>query len=270
MSRIRTIKPSFFLNEELAELSVLTRMLFIGLWTLADCDGRLEDRPKRIRIQVHPYDDGDTDAMLEALHGAGFIVRYEADGKRYIQVKNFKKHQRITGKEAENESLYPPPPEEQEHAGNNGETTGKQRGNNGDFPNAQEGKGREGNGERKGEPRACAREEPTSSLSGSPFPPDFRAPDGWWSWAAQERPDLDIKTELANFVDHYAGKMLVCEPEKVWRKWIRNANTPKPAVQGGGRIQRKEAATTGNVRFGAILSGLKNPVIEGEVVHEIH
>ena len=118
--------------------------------------------------------------------------------------------------------------------------------------------------------RACAREEPPSSLSGSPFPPDFNAPDDWWLWAAQERPDLDIKTELANFADHYAGKMLVCEPEKIWRKWIRNANTPKPAAHGGGRNPRKEAVPIGGGRFGAILSGMKNPVIEGEVVHEIH
>ena len=130
-----------------------------------------------------------------------------------------------------------------------------------------EGKGMEG----KGEPRACAREETQGSLSAAPFSPDFKIPDDWWSWATQERPDLDIRTELANFVDHYAGKVLVCEPEKVWRKWIRNANpTRPPAAQGGGRVQRKEAATAATGRFGAILSGLKNPVIEGEVVHEIH
>ena len=54
MSRIRSIKPEFFLDEELAELSPLTRLLFVGLWTLADCEGRLEDRPKRIRAQLHP------------------------------------------------------------------------------------------------------------------------------------------------------------------------------------------------------------------------
>ena len=67
MSRIRTIKPEFFLDDELAELTPLTRLIFIGLWTLADCEGRLEDRPKRIRAQLHPFDDDDTDAMLQAL-----------------------------------------------------------------------------------------------------------------------------------------------------------------------------------------------------------
>lgn len=80
MSRIRAIKPEFFLDDELAELSPLTRLLFIGLWTLADCKGRLEDRPKRIRAQILPFDDGDTDAMLQALHERRFIYRYTVNG----------------------------------------------------------------------------------------------------------------------------------------------------------------------------------------------
>lgn len=109
MSRIRTIKPEFFLDDELAELSALHRLLFVGLWTLADREGRLEDRPKRIRAQILPFDDGDTDAMLADLARAGFVVRYEADGKRYLQVRNFTKHQRITGSEAESKSQIPAP-----------------------------------------------------------------------------------------------------------------------------------------------------------------
>lgn len=155
MSRIRTIKPEFFLDDELAELPPLTRLLFIGLWTLADCEGRLEDRPKRIRAQIHPFDDGDTGAMLQALHDYGFIHRYAVAGIRYIEVRNFKKHQRITGKEAEGQSSLPPKPD----GGNNGETTGKQGGNKGETAVAQEGKGKEGKGrEEEGKGREPIRE----------------------------------------------------------------------------------------------------------------
>lgn len=43
---------------------------------MADRDGRLEDRPKRIRAEVLPYDDGNVDSLLSELHQAGFILRY--------------------------------------------------------------------------------------------------------------------------------------------------------------------------------------------------
>ena len=93
MARSRNIKPGFFKNETLAECQPLARLLFAGLWCLADREGRLEDRPKRIRAELLPYDDGSVDEMLNELHGAGFIVRYEAGGNRFIQVMDFTKHQ---------------------------------------------------------------------------------------------------------------------------------------------------------------------------------
>jgi hypothetical protein len=94
MARARMVKPSFFTNERLADLEPLTRLLYVGLWTLADREGRLEDRPKRIKIEVLPYDDCDVEAMLSALSHSGFVIRYEANGVGYIQVVNFAKHQR--------------------------------------------------------------------------------------------------------------------------------------------------------------------------------
>lgn len=93
MARSRNIKPGFFTNDELAELPALTRLLFIGLWTLVDRDGRIEDRPKKIKAECMPYDDMDADAALSALCRSGFILRYEADNTRCIQVLNWHKHQ---------------------------------------------------------------------------------------------------------------------------------------------------------------------------------
>ena len=143
MSRIRTIKPDFFLNEDVAELSPMARLTFIGLWTLADKEGRLEDRPKRIKAQLLPYDDCDMDALLNELHcaNAHFITRYvaqdcapNAQKCAYIQVRNFTKHQRISGSEAQYDSRIPPPSEdneiisqcvEKENSGSNLEATWK-------------------------------------------------------------------------------------------------------------------------------------------------
>lgn len=93
MARSRNIKPGFFSNEDLVELDFATRLLFAGLWTIADRDGRLEDRPKKIKINVFPADDVDVVAMLDALTGAGFIQRYAVNGAAYIQITNWTKHQ---------------------------------------------------------------------------------------------------------------------------------------------------------------------------------
>lgn len=93
MARARNIKPGFFANEILAEIEPLGRLLFAGLWSIADRAGRLEDRPKRIRAEVLPYDICDADALLQALHDKGFILRYEVDGVRFIQVLAWEKHQ---------------------------------------------------------------------------------------------------------------------------------------------------------------------------------
>lgn len=93
MARARNIKPAFFKNEDLAELSFASRLLFIGLWTLADREGRLEDRHKRIRMEIFPGDDVNVDKALQDLHDKRFIVRYVVDGQRYISIPTFLKHQ---------------------------------------------------------------------------------------------------------------------------------------------------------------------------------
>lgn len=102
MARARNIKPGFFRNEILAELDPLARLLFAGLWTIADRAGRLEDRPKRIKADVLPYDDGaDINALLDALAEKSFIARYKHGAAQYIQILNFNKHQNPHKNEAE-------------------------------------------------------------------------------------------------------------------------------------------------------------------------
>jgi hypothetical protein len=98
--RIRTIKPDFFDDEDLAELAFETRLLFIALWTIADRDGRLDDRPRKIKLRSFPWDDVDIPSMLNDLSAGGFIERYEVEGKSYIEITNFAKHQRPNQREA--------------------------------------------------------------------------------------------------------------------------------------------------------------------------
>lgn len=93
MARARNIKPGFYKNEDLAECSIWARYIFPGLWMLADRDGRLEDRPKRIKGELLPFDSQDIEPLLRELSDKGFILRYQVDGASYIQISQFKKHQ---------------------------------------------------------------------------------------------------------------------------------------------------------------------------------
>lgn len=107
MARARNIKPSFFTNDVIAEINALGRLLFIGMWTIADREGRMEDRPKKIKAEVLPYDDCDVDSLLNDLAKHGFILRYSVGNNKYIQILTFTKHQNPHVKESE--STIPAP-----------------------------------------------------------------------------------------------------------------------------------------------------------------
>lgn len=104
--RSRYIKPGFFTNEQLSECSPFARILFEGLWCYADRRGRLEDRPKKIKVAVLPYDNVEIEELLGELVANELIVRYEAKGKRYIWIPNFLLHQRPHYNEED--SVIPP------------------------------------------------------------------------------------------------------------------------------------------------------------------
>ncbi len=102
MARIRALKIGFFQNEDLAALSPLHRLLFEGLWLLADRSGRLEDRPQRIRAELFPYEPAlNVEPLLNDLATGArrMISRYVTGGHAYIQVVNFRKHQHPHPKE---------------------------------------------------------------------------------------------------------------------------------------------------------------------------
>lgn len=107
MARIRSLKPGFFSNEELCELSPWHRLCFAGLWTQADREGRLEDRPRRLKGAIFPYDDLNMDQLIQGLADKGFLTRYAADGVAYLAICAFLKHQRP--KSDETPSVIPAP-----------------------------------------------------------------------------------------------------------------------------------------------------------------
>lgn len=93
--RARNIKPSLFKNEILGTADPLLTILFEGLWCEADREGRLEDRPLRLKAEILPYrNDADMDAMLNWLSAHGFIARFEVGAIKVIQILKFADHQR--------------------------------------------------------------------------------------------------------------------------------------------------------------------------------
>lgn len=100
MARIRYLKPDFFKDEDIKELPFQTRLVFAGLWVNADKEGRGEDRPERLKVEIMPYDKVDIDKELDILakkkkhSNKPFICRYEIDGQKYYQIVEWHKHQR--------------------------------------------------------------------------------------------------------------------------------------------------------------------------------
>lgn len=97
MARSRNIKPGFFKNYELADAGPLAQLLFAGLWTLADREGRLLDRPRLIKAELFPYYDCDVNRYLTVIARLGNIQRYvhqhNGENVHIIQVVKFLEHQ---------------------------------------------------------------------------------------------------------------------------------------------------------------------------------
>lgn len=100
MARIRYIKPEFFDSEQVASVSLGARLLFAGLWTVADREGRFEFSPRRIKARLFPYDTLDVEPLLAELAVAKLILVYRVDAALFGWVPGFTKHQRPHPNEA--------------------------------------------------------------------------------------------------------------------------------------------------------------------------
>ena len=100
MARTRMIKPEVFKDTDFAELSFSARLFYIALPGIADKEGRMVDDPKRIKTDTLPYDEVNVNELLEELTLGGFLIRYEVDGKKYIQMTRWQLEQKPNPKEA--------------------------------------------------------------------------------------------------------------------------------------------------------------------------
>lgn len=186
--RARNVKPGVFKNELLATSDPLHLWIFEGLWCMADREGRLEDRPRRIHLEINPgraYEG--TEAALAWLAENGFIVRYSHGSGQYIQVVNFAKHQNPHVREPA--STIPPPSASTELAPDNSAHIN----------------------ESKSETSTIV--APGSHQSGPALSP-FPFPDSP-SHMAAARPS--VRTRFADFWAVYPKKVKRRDAEKVWQ-----------------------------------------------------
>jgi hypothetical protein len=144
--RIRTIKPEFFNHEGIYDAELDTglplRLSFIGLWCVADREGRFKWEPRRLKVKILPYDDVDFTRVLDALATRGFILKYAFETEVFGCIPSFSRHQVINNRERPSELPDP--------CNCNVFDASSTREPRVNHAGKAEGKGREGNMERKG------------------------------------------------------------------------------------------------------------------------
>lgn len=229
MPRARNIKPSFFKNEILGEGDPLLGLLFIGLWTLADREGRLEDRPKRIKAEIFPYRESlDVNGYLTELASLGFIHRYTVENTAYIQVVNFLKHQ--SPHRTEKASEIPGPTENTQTESVGCVVTEQAPLNNGSPP-VKESLIPDSLIPDSGFPdRGAKKKRPTRRC-----PADFIPSEKTLATVQHECPTVDVSRELAKMKDH-EFKTPRSDWNAVFRNWARTAED-----HGGGKKTRSQS-----------------------------
>jgi hypothetical protein len=207
MARARNIKPALFKNEILGVADPLITILFESLWCLADREGRLEDRPLRIKAETFPYRDGvDVNGYLTELQRMGFIQRYSINGIALIQIINFKKHQ--TPHNTEKPSELPAPNAEILISCGSQELTVKDALNNGEIPAAlppdslnTDSLNTDSAPKEGASPSASTARKP-SKKKATAIPEDFAVSDAVKTWAVKGG-----YVDLSKHLEFFVGRM---------------------------------------------------------------
>ncbi len=110
MARIRTIKPSFWSDPDVAHLSRDARLLLVGLVSFADDQGWFLAAVNAISGYVFPHDNlpaATVRRWRDAVQKSGVVDIYSVDGCEYGVFPNWSTHQRIS---RPTDSIHPPPP----------------------------------------------------------------------------------------------------------------------------------------------------------------
>ena len=97
MATHRFIDPKIRRSESVSQLTFRQRDMWYGLILTVDDQGRCQANPALIRSVVWPLEDislEDVKLDLQELEAHGFILGYEVEGKKYLQIQNWQVYQR--------------------------------------------------------------------------------------------------------------------------------------------------------------------------------
>jgi hypothetical protein len=218
VARIRTIKPEFFTSADVVALSPLARLLFIGLWGVADREGRMKWRPGDFKLQILPGDACEVDDLCGEILERGLVVLY-GDGLAHIPT--FLDHQSINPRETA--SKLPPP----------GACATRADASNLDV-NAQRGK--EGNGREGNEKEEEAARAPEGAALAA-WAEEDRAFDEWNIFAREHgAPSADFLNTNRRF--RLRAILAICGGLEGWRLALAKALEAKFIRDKGGGFQR--------------------------------
>ena len=110
MARIRTLKPTFWSDDRVADLSRDARLLLIGLISFADDEGRFLASSAAILGYIFPH-DGLSETRLrkwmDEIEASGIIRFYSVNRREYGAFPKWADHQKISHPLA---SSLPAPP----------------------------------------------------------------------------------------------------------------------------------------------------------------
>lgn len=112
MPRRRMIDPDIWQNENFSELSILARLVFIGMFSNADDEGKGRAKPAYIKSTVFIYDENirvsDIKKTLQEIGSKMSVTFYTSNGNEYYRLDNWSKWQRVDKPQP---SKIPDPPQ---------------------------------------------------------------------------------------------------------------------------------------------------------------
>ena len=102
MARNRMIKKEFWTSEQIMNLPIEARLLFIGMWNQADDEGILKNSPMQLKAQIFPCDMEITidtvNSYLAQIKQQKLIVfneKTEKEDQDLIRIRKWSQHQQI-------------------------------------------------------------------------------------------------------------------------------------------------------------------------------
>lgn len=111
MTRKRMLDPNLWTDPHLAKANDTEKLLFIGIFSHADDEGRLIATPEALKASIFPYDSGKTASVVKKARDSlcrkmKNIVLYQVDGVEYIWLQMWERYQKPTHFK---DSILPPP-----------------------------------------------------------------------------------------------------------------------------------------------------------------